>query len=153
MHMVLHHLQLLYLTILPLADSPYTFFDVLRYGSFQYSKSILGALYDVVAALVDYVRLLLPFRHAFILFAISLTASHQDMTTVKDGGFLWVPEIMAFFFQIFWRHHFAPQTPCQVGDDESGMMARQPRSAVPSPALDQLLPQPNHDHVVPLPSW
>jgi hypothetical protein len=66
---------------------------------------------------------------------------------------MWVPEIMAFFFQIFWRHHFVPQTPCQVGDDESGMMARQPQSAVPSPALDQLLPPPNHDHVVPLPSW
>ena len=72
--MIFHHIQFLYSTILPFADRPDTSFDVLRYSTFKYSKSILGAPYYVIAALVDHVRLFFPFRHVSILFAFRLTA-------------------------------------------------------------------------------
>ena len=74
MHVILHHIQFVHLTILPLAESPDTFYDIPSHSSFEYPKSILGTPDYVVTALLDHVRLLFPFRHIPILFAFSLTA-------------------------------------------------------------------------------
>jgi hypothetical protein len=48
--------------------------DILSTSSLEHPKAILRTSYYVVAALVDHVRLLSPFRHVSIIFAISPSA-------------------------------------------------------------------------------
>ena len=75
--------------MLPFADRPYTFFDILSDSSFKNPKSVLGTPHYVIAALVDHVRQLFPFRHFCIVLRYrSYGKAHQDMTTAAGGGLL-----------------------------------------------------------------
>jgi len=58
MHVILRHVELLYVTIHPRVDGPYTFFVILFRSSPECPESILWKPDNVVAALEDIVRLL-----------------------------------------------------------------------------------------------
>src|SRR5208282_5969268 len=87
MHVVFHHRQFLNLTMLPFADRPYSFFHILSDISLKNPQSVLGAPHHVIAALVDHVRQLFPFRHSCIVLRHQSDGkAHQDMTTAEGGG-------------------------------------------------------------------
>jgi len=83
MYMINLNIHLFNLTLLPFTKLP----NILFYQGFHLTsqdlKSILGHPHNMIVTFIDYMRQLFIFAHA-----PKIRHSQQNMTTVKDGGFL-----------------------------------------------------------------
>jgi len=83
MNVIYLNIQFLYLTPFPFTQHPYITFNQSLDLTCQYAKPIFRNPYYMIITFVNYMRQLFIITHA-----AKLRQSHQNITTVKDGGLL-----------------------------------------------------------------